>query len=227
MRTAAAYDGLTEVMAVAIVLREISSCGGRRMTAVVRTFPVLVAAGSVLCADPCRAGPQFMVYLTVPVGGAGSSERVHGGLRLDRHPQPAIQDSGFASPFTRRALLDLQMNTDAALRLQVYRAFSYDFGRGEWAGGSNSWGGGSRDMTWHISSVPDAGAAVDPAGARPWFAAAPLRGQHGDADLGAAAMQRAVVGSGAAAMELRLRKQRGNAVPGHQPTREARGRSLP
>ena len=94
---------------------------------------MLLITGTAFCTGPCSAGPEVMIYLTVPLGPSGAGGHAHGGLRMDRHPSPAVLGN-FASPFTRRAVLDLQMNSEAALRLQVDRTFSYDFQRGQWSG---------------------------------------------------------------------------------------------
>jgi len=126
--------GARRVIVAAVPRAVGAACDGRRIAAAARSLPVLVVAGTALCVGPgrpCRADAEVMVYITVPVD-SGAGARPYCGLRLDRHPTPGILGNSAASPFTRRAVFDLQMNAETALRLQVDRILSYDFRRGEW-----------------------------------------------------------------------------------------------
>ena len=77
----------------------------------------------------CLAGPQVMLYVTIPVDAHNVSARTFG-LRLDRtSPPPPVFITNPASPLNRRPLLDLQLGSDAGLRLEINRRVAWDFGR--------------------------------------------------------------------------------------------------
>lgn len=101
------------------------------MTVRARSGCALLAVGAALMAGgQCLAGsPQVMFYVTVPVGGHTSHDHMFG-LRLDRtSPPPGLLVTNPASPLTKRALLDLQMGSDAGFRLDIGRRLTWDFGR--------------------------------------------------------------------------------------------------
>jgi hypothetical protein len=77
------------------------------------------------------AGPQIMMYVTVPLDGHLHS-RVFG-LRLDKATSaPDVRALNPTSPLNRRALLDLQLGADSALRLELDRRLTWDFNRQQW-----------------------------------------------------------------------------------------------
>jgi len=77
------------------------------------------------------AGPQIMMYVTVPLDGHSHSHVF--GLRLDKAAiSPDIRTINPTSPLNRRALLDLQLGADSALRLELDRRLTWDFNRQQW-----------------------------------------------------------------------------------------------
>jgi hypothetical protein len=105
------------------------------MTAVIarQLFVVLVVTGAgMLTMVSARAGgPQVMMYITVPLDGHAHSHVF--GLRLDKAATtPDIRTINPTSPLNRRALLDLQMGANSALRLELDRRLTWDFDRQQW-----------------------------------------------------------------------------------------------
>jgi hypothetical protein len=96
---------------------------------VVRTL--MLAGTAMLFAAAAEAGPEVTFYLTVPLGGAS-----HGhvfGLRLDHSvASPDIRVITPESPLNRRALLDLQLGADSALKLDLDRRLTWDINRLQW-----------------------------------------------------------------------------------------------
>jgi hypothetical protein len=77
------------------------------------------------------AGPQIMMYVTVPLDGHTHSHVF--GLRLDKATlAPDILATNPTSPLNRRALLDLQLGADSALRLELDRRLTWDINRQQW-----------------------------------------------------------------------------------------------
>jgi hypothetical protein len=105
------------------------------MTTVIarQVFAALVITGaSMMTLVTARAaGPQIMMYVTVPLDGHTHSHVF--GLRLDKTaPAPDIRALNVISPLTRRALLDLQLGANSALRLELDRRLTWDFDRQQW-----------------------------------------------------------------------------------------------
>ena len=75
-----------------------------------------------------------MMYVTVPLDGHTHSHVF--GLRLDKASiAPDMRDVRTlnpTSPLNRRALLDLQLGADSALRLELDRRLTLDFTRKQW-----------------------------------------------------------------------------------------------
>lgn len=95
----------------------------------VRTL-MLVGAGMIAAAGT-HAGPQVMLYVTLPLGAPGKGHVF--GLRVDRtRSAPDVHIINPDSPLNRRALLDLQLGADSALRLELDRRLTWDFGRQQW-----------------------------------------------------------------------------------------------
>jgi hypothetical protein len=92
---------------------------------------VLTGAGMMPMLSARAAGPQIMLYVTVPLDG-----QTHGhvfGLRLDRTTTaPDIRTINPTSPLNRRALLDLQLGAHSALRLELDRRLTWDFNSQQW-----------------------------------------------------------------------------------------------
>jgi hypothetical protein len=77
------------------------------------------------------AGPQIMMYVTVPLDGHAHSHVF--GLRLDKATNaPDVRNIDPASPLNRRALLDLQLGANSALKLELDRRLTWDFDRQQW-----------------------------------------------------------------------------------------------
>jgi hypothetical protein len=108
------------------------------MTAVLaqRTFGILVWASAALVAvmlvsAAAHAGPQVTFYLTVPLGSASGGHVL--GLRLDKTSvAPDVRIITPDSPLNRRALLDLQLGADSALRLDLNRRLTWDMNGQQW-----------------------------------------------------------------------------------------------
>jgi hypothetical protein len=108
------------------------------MTAVLaqRAFGILVWASAALIAAMlvstlAHAGPQVTFYLTVPLGTASGGHVL--GLRLDKTSvAPDVRIFTPDSPLNRRALLDLQLGADSALRLDLNRKLTWDVNRQQW-----------------------------------------------------------------------------------------------
>lgn len=104
------------------------------MTCVIRRrmFEGLILASAGMCATAAvHAGAEITFYLTVPLGGASSGHVL--GLRLDRSAAPpAVRVITPDSPLNRRALLDLQLGADRALRLDLDRRLTWDINRQQW-----------------------------------------------------------------------------------------------
>jgi hypothetical protein len=84
----------------------------------------------MIAAGAAHAGPEITFYLTVPLG-SGSPGHVLG-LRLDRSTAPAVRIFTPDSPLNRRALLDLQLGADKALRLDLDRRLTWDIDQLQW-----------------------------------------------------------------------------------------------
>ena len=92
---------------------------------------VLSGAGMLAVATAQAGGPQIMMYITVPLNGHARNHVF--GLRLDKVAAPPdIREMNPTSPLNRRALLDLQLGADSALRLDLDRKLTWDFGRQQW-----------------------------------------------------------------------------------------------
>ncbi len=92
---------------------------------------VLTGAGMMAMLSARAAGPQIMIYVTVPLDGHTHSHVF--GLRLDRAATaPDIRTINPTSPLNRRALLDLQLGAHSALRLELDRRLTWDFDRQQW-----------------------------------------------------------------------------------------------
>ena len=105
------------------------------MTAVIarKIFAALIMMGAGMMAiiTARAAGPQVMMYITVPLDGHAHSHVF--GLRLDKEAAPPdIRAINWTSPLNRRALLDLQLGADSALRLELDRRLTWDFDRQQW-----------------------------------------------------------------------------------------------
>ncbi|HEY6454324.1 MAG TPA: hypothetical protein VIY90_03475 [Steroidobacteraceae bacterium] len=105
------------------------------MTTVIarKIFAALALAGAGMMATTTAraAGPQIMMYVTVPLDGHAHSHVF--GLRLDKAVTPPdIRASNPTSPLNRRALLDLQLGAHSALRLELDRRLTWDFNRQQW-----------------------------------------------------------------------------------------------
>ena len=96
-----------------------------------RVCRLALASVGLLALGIAQAGPEVTFYLTVPLG---TSARGHVlGLRLDRAAAPpAVRVITPDSPLNRRALLDLQLGADKALRLDLDRRLTWDIGRQQW-----------------------------------------------------------------------------------------------
>jgi hypothetical protein len=114
------------------------------MTAVLaqRAFGTLAWASAALLAvlivsAVAHAGPEVTFYLTVPLGTASGGHVL--GLRLDKTSvAPDIRIFTPDSPLNRRALLDLQLGADSALRLDLNRRLTWDVSRLQWRPSSTS-----------------------------------------------------------------------------------------
>jgi hypothetical protein len=96
---------------------------------------LLAVAAGILFAANVHAGPQVTIYLTVPLGHTSGSHVF--GLRLDRAAAPAgVQNMNPDSPFNRRALADLQLGADSALRLELDRRLTWDINKMQWRASS-------------------------------------------------------------------------------------------
>jgi hypothetical protein len=83
----------------------------------------------MIAASAASAGPEVTLYLTLPLGGASGHVL---GLRLDKSSTPAnMRVINPESPLNRRALLDLQLGADSALRLELARRLTWDIERQE------------------------------------------------------------------------------------------------
>jgi len=92
---------------------------------------VLTSAGMTAMVTAQAAGPQIMMYITMPLDGHTHSHVF--GLRLDRAATaPDIRAINPTSPLNRRALLDLQLGAHSALRLELDRRLTWDFDRQQW-----------------------------------------------------------------------------------------------
>jgi hypothetical protein len=105
------------------------------MTAVItkRSLAALVlsSAGMLAASTAQAGGPQIMMYITVPLNGHAHNHVF--GLRLDKVAAPPdIREMNPTSPLNRRALLDLQLGADSALRLDLDRKLTWDFGSQQW-----------------------------------------------------------------------------------------------
>jgi hypothetical protein len=108
------------------------------MTTVIarQRYAALVVTGACMMAivTARAAGPQIMMYVTVPLDGHIHSHVF--GLRLDKaSTAPDMRDVRTlnpTSPLNRRALLDLQLGADSALRLELDRRLTWDFNRQQW-----------------------------------------------------------------------------------------------
>jgi hypothetical protein len=108
------------------------------MTTVIakKGYAALLVTGACMMAMATAraAGPQIMMYVTVPLDGHTHSHVF--GLRLDKASMgPDMRDVRTlnpTSPLNRRALLDLQLGADSALRLELDRRLTWDFGRQQW-----------------------------------------------------------------------------------------------
>jgi hypothetical protein len=105
------------------------------MTAVIarQTCAALVVTGAVMMTmvTARAAGPQIMMYVTVPRDGHTHSHVF--GLRLDKAATvPDIRTLNLTSPLNRRALLDLQLGAHSALKLELDRRLTWDFDRQQW-----------------------------------------------------------------------------------------------
>ena len=90
---------------------------------------LLMMSAALATPTACLAGPQVMLYVTIPVDMHNISARTFG-LRLDRaSAPPSVLITNPASPLNRRPLLDLQLGSDAGLRLEIDRRVAWDFGR--------------------------------------------------------------------------------------------------
>jgi hypothetical protein len=103
-------------------------------TVIARTaFAALILMGATMMPITAAqaAGPQVMMYITVPLDGHAHSHVF--GLRLDKEAAPPdIRAINWTSPLNRRALLDLQLGADSALRLELDRRLTWDFDRQQW-----------------------------------------------------------------------------------------------
>ena len=97
-----------------------------------RMFEGLILASAGMCAAAAvHAGAENTFYLTVPLGGSSAGHVL--GLRLDRSAAPpAVRVITPDSPLNRRALLDLQLGADRALRLDLDRRLTWDINRQQW-----------------------------------------------------------------------------------------------
>lgn len=104
------------------------------MTGVIRRrmFEGLILASAGMCAAAgAHAGAEITFYLTVPLGGTSTGHVL--GLRLDRSAAPpSVRVITPDSPLNRRALLDLQLGADRALRLDLDRRLTWDINRQQW-----------------------------------------------------------------------------------------------
>jgi len=92
---------------------------------------LLLASAAMFFGAAAQAGPQVTFYLTMPFGGPPGGHVL--GLRLDRGSSPPdIRNINPASPLNRRALLDLQLGADSALRLELDRRLTWDLNRLQW-----------------------------------------------------------------------------------------------
>jgi hypothetical protein len=92
---------------------------------------ILMGAGMMAIITAQAAGPQVMMYITVPLDGHTHTHVF--GLRLDKEAAPPdIRAINWTSPLNRRALLDLQLGGDSALRLELDRRLTWDFNRQQW-----------------------------------------------------------------------------------------------
>ncbi|HTC43875.1 MAG TPA: hypothetical protein VK696_02395 [Steroidobacteraceae bacterium] len=86
---------------------------------------------AMLVSAAAHAGPEVTFYLTVPLGTASGGHVL--GLRLDKNSvAPDIRIFTPDSPLNRRALLDLQLGADSALRLDLNRRLTWDVNRQQW-----------------------------------------------------------------------------------------------
>jgi hypothetical protein len=91
----------------------------------------MLAGTALLFATAVNAGPEITFYLTVPLG-SGSHGHVFG-LRLDHSvASPDVRVITPESPLNRRALLDLQLGADSALKLDLDRRLTWDINRLQW-----------------------------------------------------------------------------------------------
>lgn len=91
----------------------------------------LTGAGMLAMLTARAAGPQIMMYVTVPLDGHARSHVF--GLRLDKAAiAPDFRAINPTSPLNRRALLDLQLGAHSALRLELDRRLTWDFDRQQW-----------------------------------------------------------------------------------------------
>ena len=92
---------------------------------------LIQASAGMIVAGIAHAGPEITFYLTVPLGDASAGHVL--GLRLDRAvAPPAVRIITPDSPLNRRALLDLQIGADRALRLDLDRRLTWDINRLQW-----------------------------------------------------------------------------------------------
>jgi hypothetical protein len=92
---------------------------------------ILMGTGMMTLITAQAAGPQVMMYITVPLDGHAHNHVF--GLRLDKEAAPPdIRAINWTSPLNRRALLDLQLGADSALRLELDRRLTWDFDRQQW-----------------------------------------------------------------------------------------------
>jgi len=90
-----------------------------------------LASAGLLAFAIAQAGPEVTFYLTVPLGTSAQGHVL--GLRLDRAAAPpAVRVITPDSPLNRRALLDLQLGADKALRLDLDRRLTWDINRQQW-----------------------------------------------------------------------------------------------
>ncbi|HEY4338355.1 MAG TPA: hypothetical protein VGM97_00230 [Steroidobacteraceae bacterium] len=91
-----------------------------------------VTAAALIAMSTARAaGPQIMMYITVPLDGHAHNHVF--GLRLDKVAAPPdIRVMNPTSPLNRRPLLDLELGADSALRLDLDRKLTWDFSRQQW-----------------------------------------------------------------------------------------------
>ena len=74
-------------------------------------------------------GPQFMLYVSRPVGAVGHVTNTYG-LRFERTWSAAVDASTrFAAPLRHRTLIDLQFARRSSTRLQFGSRTTWDMGR--------------------------------------------------------------------------------------------------